>query len=85
MTMEANVTALARRVALDQTEQDIRNNETFATKADANGQTAVAVEQLIAFVNGYNGTSLDYRNYLPSTEAAVTKAWQNLGTGYLGG
>lgn len=85
MTMESNVTALARRVALDQTEQDIRNNETFATKADANGQTAVAVEQLIAFVNGYNGTSLDYRNYLPSTEAAVTKAWQNLGTGYLGG
>mgnify|MGYP001076324119 FL=1 len=85
MTMEAKITALARRVALDQTEQDIKNNETFATKADANGQTAVAVEQLIAFVNGYNGTSLDYRNYLPSTEAAVTKAWQDLGTGYLGG
>nr|DAF76041.1 MAG TPA: hypothetical protein [Caudoviricetes sp.] len=85
MTMAAKITALARRVALDQTEQDIKNNETFATKADANGQTAVAVEQLIAFVNGYNGTSLDYRNYLPSTEAAVTKAWQDLGTGYLGG
>ena len=85
MTMEAKITALARRVALDQTEQDIKNNETFATKADANGQIAVAVEQLIAFVNGYNGTSLDYRNYLPSTEAAVTKAWQDLGTGYLGG
>ena len=85
MTMESKITALARRVALDQTEQDIKNNETFATKADANGQTAVAVEQLIAFVNGYNGTSLDYRNYLPSTEAAVTKAWQDLGTGYLGG
>lgn len=85
MTMEAKITALARRVVLDQTEQDIKNNETFATKADANGQTAVAVEQLIAFVNGYNGTSLDYRNYLPSTEAAVTKAWQDLGTGYLGG
>lgn len=85
MTMEAKITALARRVALDQTEQDIKNNETFATKADANGQTAVAVEQLIAFVNGYNSTSLDYRNYLPSTEAAVTKAWQDLGTGYLGG
>lgn len=85
MTMAAKITELARRVALDQTEQDIKNNETFATKADANGQTAVAVEQLIAFVNGYNGTSLDYRNYLPSTEAAVTKAWQNLGTGYLGG
>lgn len=85
MTMAAKITELARRVALDQTEQDIKNNETFATKADANGQTAVAVEQLIAFVNGYNGTSLDYRNYLPSTEAAVTKAWQDLGTGYLGG
>lgn len=85
MTMEANVTALARRIALDQVEQDIKNHEDFATKADANGQTAVAVEQLIAFVNGYNGTSLDYRNYLPSTEAAVTKAWQDLGTGYLGG
>ena len=85
MTMEAKITALARRVALDQTEQDIKNNETFATKANANGQIAVAVEQLIAFVNGYNGTSLDYRNYLPSTEAAVTKAWQDLGTGYLGG
>lgn len=85
MTMEAKITALARRVALDQTEQDIKNNETFATKADSNGQTAVAVEQLIAFVNGYNGTSLDYRNYLPSTEAAVTKAWQDFGTGYLGG
>lgn len=85
MTMEAEVKAFARRVALDQTEQDIKNNETFATKAEANGQAAVAVEQLIAFVNGYNGTSLDYRDYLPSTEAAVTKAWQDLGTGYLGG
>ena len=85
MTMEDKVTALVRRVAIDQTEQDIKNNETFATKAEATGEVAVAVEQLIAFVNGYNGTSLDYRDYLPTTEAAVTKAWQDLGTGYLGG
>lgn len=84
MTMEANVTALARRIALDQVEQDIKNHEDFATKAEATGEVAVAVEQLIAFVNGYNGTSLDYRNYLPSTEAAVTQAWQNFGIGYLG-
>ncbi len=84
MTMVAEVKALARRIALDQTEQDIKNNETFATRAEANGQVVVAVEQLIAFVNGYNGTSLDYRNYLPSTEAAVTQAWKNLGIGYLG-
>ena len=85
MTMEAKVTALARRVALDQIEQDIKNNATFATKTEATGEVTVAVEQLIAFVNGYNGTSLDYRNYLPSTEAEVKKAWYDLGTGYLGG
>ena len=85
MTMESKVTALSRRIALDQIEQDIKNNETFATKAEASGEVAVAVQQLIAFVNGYNGTSLDYRNYLPSTETAVTKAWQNLAVGYLGG
>lgn len=35
--LSQEVADLARRVALDQIEQDIKNNETFATKTDVEG------------------------------------------------
>lgn len=87
MTMEAKVTALARRIALDQVEQDIKNHEEFALKTEVSSGDAhaVAVQQLIGFYNGCTDGTLDYRDYLTLTDDQVQTAWYDFGTAYLGG
>lgn len=87
MTMEANVTALARRIAIDQVEQDIKNYEKFALKSEVSSGDAhaVAVQQMIGFYNGYTNGTLDYRDYLTLSQDQVQTAWYDFGTAYLGG
>lgn len=87
MTMAAEIKALSRRIAADQIEQDINNAAKFALKTEVSSGDAhaVAVQQLIGFYNGYQGTQLDYRDYLTLTEDQVVTAWYAFGTAYQGG
>lgn len=75
-----------RQVALDQIVQDMENDKKYATKPELTekSRVTVAVEQLIALYNGYNGTTLDYRDYLDSTSADVENALYALSNGYNG-
>ncbi len=87
MTMDAEIAAAFRQVAADQIAQDIDNNAKFLKKSEAGASSdthAVVVQQLIGFYNGYNGTSLDYRNYLDATEDEVLTAFYAFGNAYLG-
>lgn len=43
------------------------------------------VQQYIAFVNGYDGSELDYRDYLDHTASDVLDRYYAFGTGYLEG
>ena len=67
-TFSENIAAALRQIALDQIAQDLEIQQTYATKDDLNnlggGETAVAIEQMVKFYNGYMATSLDYRDYL---------------------
>lgn len=68
-TFSENIAAALRQIAQDQIEQDLTNQLTFATKEEISNlgggsETAVAIEQMIKFYNGYMSTSLDYRDYL---------------------
>ena len=87
MTMEGQIKALSRRIALDQVEQDIKNHEEFALKSEVSSgdARAVAVQQLIGFYNGCTDGTLDYRDYLTLSEDQVATAWYDFGTAYLGG
>ena len=87
MTMSAEIAAGFRQVAADQIAQDIENASKFALKSEIDGSSAdhaVLVEQLIGFYNGYEGTALDYRDYLDTTEDELTTALYAFGNGYLG-
>ena len=59
-TMSGGVVALARKIAQDQIAQDIENNGKFALKTDL--PATEIIQQLIAFYNGYEGTSRDALN-----------------------
>lgn len=68
-TFSENIAAALRQIALDQIAQDLEIQQTYATKDELNNlgggnETAVAIEQMIKFYNGYVATSLDYRDYL---------------------
>lgn len=68
-TFSENIAAALRQIALDQIAQDLEIQQTYATKDELNNlgggnETAVAIEQMIKFYNGYMATSLDYRDYL---------------------
>lgn len=84
--LSGNVAEALRQVAKDQIAQDIENASKFATKTELTekSRVTVAVEQLIALYNGYNGTNLDYRNYLDSLSVDVEKALYAFSEGYTG-
>lgn len=68
-TFSQNIAAALRQIALDQIAQDLEIQQTYATKDELNNvgggsETAVAIDQMISFYNGYMSTSLDYRDYL---------------------
>lgn len=68
-TFSQNIAAALRQIALDQIAQDLDIQQTYATKDELNNvgggsETAVAIDQMISFYNGYMATSLDYRDYL---------------------
>lgn len=68
-TFSENIAAALRQIALDQIAQDLEIQQTYATKDELNNvgggsETAVAIDQMISFYNGYMATSLDYRDYL---------------------
>lgn len=69
-TFSENIAAALRQIALDQIAQDLEIQQTYATKDELNNlggggsETAVAIEQMVKFYNGYMATSLDYRDYL---------------------
>lgn len=68
-TFSENIAAALRQIALDQIAQDLEIQQTYATKGELNNlgggsETAVAIEQMVKFYNGYMATSLDYRDYL---------------------
>lgn len=84
-----SVQKLAREIAKDQIAQDIANSEKFATKKElseiGNGEAkVVAVQQLIAFYNGYMGTNLDYRDYLDSSSDEIVDALYAFANRYTG-
>lgn len=54
-----------------------------ASAPDSSRKTEV-IQQLVAFYNAYNGTALDYRDYLDATDDEVANALYALGTNYLG-
>ena len=82
-TMSQGVAALARQIAADQIAQDIDNNSKFALKTDL--PATQMTQQLIAFYNGYMGTSLDYRDYLGASASDVLNAFYAFGESYLEG
>lgn len=87
MTMSEEIAAGFRQVAADQIAQDIDNNAKFALKSEIGGSSAdhaVLVEQIIGLYNGYNGTALDYRNYLDATEDELLSALYDFGNAYQG-
>ncbi len=53
-------------------------------KIDADASRVVAIEQLVGFYNGYNGTSLNYRDYLTATNGEVIAAIDAFTRGYEG-
>lgn len=68
-TFSENIAAALRQIALDQIAQDLEIQQTYVTKDELNNlgggsETAVAIEQMVKFYNGYMATSLDYRDYL---------------------
>ena len=68
-TFSENIAAALRQIALDQIAQDLDIQQTYATKDELNNvgggsETAVAIDQMVSFYNGYMSTSLDYRDYL---------------------
>lgn len=68
-TFSENIAAALRQIALDQIAQDLEIQQTYATKDELNNlgggsETAVAIDQMVSFYNGYMATSLDYRDYL---------------------
>lgn len=79
-TMSGGVVALARKIAQDQFAQDIKNNEKFALKNDL--PATELIQQLIAFYNGYEGTSLDYRDFLGNTTSDALNAFYSFGEAY---
>ena len=79
-TMSGGVVALARKIAQDQFAQDIKNNEKFALKTDL--PATELIQQLIAFYNGYEGTSLDYRDYLGNSTNDALNAFYSFGEAY---
>lgn len=79
-TMSGGVVALARKIAQDQFAQDIKNNEKFALKNDL--PATELIPQLIAFYNGYEGTSLDYRDFLGNTTSDALNAFYSFGEAY---
>lgn len=79
-TMSGGVVALARKIAQDQFAQDIKNNEKFALKNDL--PAIELIQQLIAFYNGYEGTSLDYRDFLGNTTSDALNAFYSFGEAY---
>lgn len=80
--LSQGISDLALKIAQDQFKQEIEANAKFALKSDLG--TTETIQQLIAFYNGYNGTALDYRDYLGNTTSAVQQALYALGNGYLG-
>lgn len=87
--LSQSVAAALRQVALDQIAQDMDNNAKFATKAEleavgGGNPGTVLIEQVIAFYNGYNGTSLDYRDYLDQQISDAENAFYSLGSAYNG-
>lgn len=79
-TMSGGVVALARKIAQDQIAQDIENNGKFALKTDL--PATELIQQLIAFYNGYEGTALDYRDYLGNTTSDALNAFYSFGEAY---
>lgn len=79
-TMSGGVVALARQIAADQIAQDIDNNAKFALKNDL--PATELIQQLIAFYNGYEGTSLDYRDFLGNTTSDALNAFYSFGEAY---
>lgn len=79
-TMSNGVAALARQIAQDQIAQDIKNNTKFALKTDL--PATELIQQLIAFYNGYEGTSLDYRDYLGNSTSDALNAFYSFGEAY---
>lgn len=75
-----------RAVARDQIAQDAKIAQTYATKAEVGGgdRTAVVIEQIIALYNGYNGTTLDYRDYLNTTPTEIEEALYGFCNSYNG-
>lgn len=86
-TLSEFVAAGFRQVALDQIAQDMDNEAKFVKRSEMSGsnRSAVAIEQIIAFYNGYYGTSLDYRDYLDQTTDDVENVLYALVNGYNGG
>lgn len=76
------VADLARKIALDQIAQDIENNGKFALKGDV--ASTEIIQQMIGFCNGYNGTSLDYRDYLTNSANDALTAFYAFGKAYKG-
>lgn len=56
--------------------------QTMIDASSGSSRKTEVIQQLVAFYNGYNGTSLDYRDYLDMTEDEVAEALYALGTGY---
>ena len=83
-SLSERLSAAIRQIALDQIAQDIKARETFALKSEVGGNGVVNTEQLIAFFNGYNGTNLDYRDYLTNADDAVTNAIYDFCNSYKG-
>lgn len=84
-----SVAAALRQVALDQIAQDIDNAAKYATKAEletagGGNKATVLIQQIIAFYNGFNGTNLDYRDYLDQSTTDAENAFYALGTAYNG-
>ena len=83
MTMSNNVVSLAKTVASDVIALIIDIKAKYATKDEINAP--VLTEQMIALWNGYNSSTLDYRDYLTHTTSELNQALTDLATGYSNG
>jgi hypothetical protein len=50
-----------------------------------NRDSVVSIQELVDLYNGYNGTDLDYRDYLHLTVSEVRQCVEDFGTAYENG
>lgn len=59
--------------------------QSLIDSASGSSRKTEIIQQMVAFTNSYNGTELDYRDYLDATEDEVNSALYAFGTAYNGG